>query len=186
MRKLMVFNSVTIDGYFTDKNGDMSWAHKQDPEWDDFVANNAKSGGELLFGRLTYDLMVSFWPTPAAAQMFPDVAEGMNEAPKVVFSRTMDKASWNNTRLFKGDVENEVQKLKAEPGDQLVLMGSGTIVSQLAQAELIDEYQIVLNPIVLGGGRTMFEDVKNKLNLKLTNTRTFKNGNVVLTYEPAG
>jgi len=186
MRKLMVFNSVTIDGYFTDKNGDMSWAHKQDPEWDDFVANNAKSGGELLFGRLTYDLMVSFWPTPAAAQMFPDVAKGMNEAPKVVFSRTMDKASWNNTRLFKGDLENEVQKLKAEPGDQLVLMGSGTIVSQLAQAELIDEYQIVLNPIVLGGGRTMFEDVKNKLNLKLTNTRTFKNGNVVLTYEPAG
>ena len=186
MRKLMVFNSVTIDGYFTDKNGDMSWAHKQDPEWDDFVANNAKSGGELLFGRLTYDLMVSFWPTPAAAQMFPDVAKGMNEAPKVVFSRTMDKASWNNTRLFKGDLENEVQKLKAEPGDQLVLMGSGMIVSQLAQAELIDEYQIVLNPIVLGGGRTMFEDVKNKLNLKLTNTRTFKNGNVVLTYEPAG
>ena len=185
MRKLMVFNSVTIDGYFTDKNGDMSWAHKQDPEWNDFVANNAKSGGELLFGRVTYDLMVSFWPTPAAAQMFPDVAKGMNDAPKVVFSRTMDKASWNNTRLFKGDLENEVRKLKAEPGDQLVLMGSGQIVSQLAQAELIDEYQIVLNPIVLGQGRTMFDGVKNKLNLKLTNTRTFKNGNVLLTYEPA-
>jgi dihydrofolate reductase len=181
----MVFNSVTIDGYFTDKNGDMSWAHKQDPEWNDFVANNAKSGGELLFGRVTYDLMVSFWPTPAAAQMFPDVAKGMNDAPKVVFSRTMDKASWNNARLFKGDLENEVRKLKAEPGDQLVLMGSGQIVSQLAQAELIDEYQIVLNPIVLGQGRTMFDGVKNKLNLKLTNTRSFKNGNVLLTYEPA-
>ena len=185
MRKLLVFNSVTIDGYFTDKNGDMSWAHKQDSEWNDFVANNAKSGGELVFGRVTYDMMVSFWPTPAAAQMFPDVAKGMNESPKVVFSRTMDKASWNNTRLFKGDLENEVRKLKAEPGDGLVLMGSGQIVSQLAQAGLVDEYQIVLNPIVLGAGRTMFEGVTNKLNLKLTNSRTFKNGNVLLTYEPA-
>jgi dihydrofolate reductase len=186
MRKLLVFNSVTVDGYFTDQNGDMSWAHKQDPEWNDFVANNAKSGGELLFGRVTYDMMASFWPTPAAAQMFPDVAKGMNESPKVVFSRTMDKASWNNTRLFKGDLENEVRKLKAEAGDQLVLMGSGTIISQLAQADLIDQYQIVVNPIVLGEGRTMFEGVKNKLNLKLTNSRTFKNGNVLLTYEPAG
>jgi dihydrofolate reductase len=129
--------------------------------------------------------MVSFWPTPDAAKMFPDVAKGMNEAPKIVFSRKMDKASWNNTRLFKGDLENEVRKLKAEAGDSLVVMGSGQIVSQLTQAGLVDEYQIVLNPIVLGEGRTMFEGVKNKLNLKLTNTRTFKNGNVVLTYEPA-
>jgi len=185
MRKLLVFNSVTIEGYFTDKNGDMSWAHKQDPEWNDFVANNAKSGGELVFGRVTYDMMVSFWPTPAAAQMFPDIAKGMNESPKVVFSRTMDKASWNNTRLFKGDLENKVRKLKSESGDGLVVMGSGQIVAQLAQAGLVDQYQIVLNPIVLGGGRTMFERVTNKLNLKLTDSRTFRNGNVVLTYEPA-
>jgi dihydrofolate reductase len=185
MRRLIVFNSVTADGYFTDKNGDMSWAHKQDPEWNNFVAENAKSGGELVFGRVTYDLMVSFWPTPMAAQQFPDVAKGMNDLPKVVFSRTMDKASWNNTRLIKGDVANEVRKLKEESGDQLVVMGSGTIVSQLTEAGLVDEYQMVLNPIVLGEGRTMFEGVKQKLPLKLTNTRTFKNGNVLLSYEPA-
>lgn len=185
MRKLMVFNSVTADGYFTDNNGDMSWAHKQDPEWNDFVAENSKSGGELLFGRVTYDLMVSFWPTPMAAQQFPDVAKQMNELPKVVFSRTMTKAEWNNTRLIKGDLVEEVRKLKEEDGDHLVLMGSGTIVSQLTQAGLIDEYQMVLNPIVLGEGRTMFEGIKNKLNLKLTGTRTFKNGNVLLTYQPA-
>lgn len=185
MRKLLVFNSVTADGYFTDKNGDMSWAHKQDPEWNSFVAENAKSGGELVFGRVTYDMMKSFWPTPMAAQQFPDVAKGMNELPKVVFSRTMHEATWNNTRLIKGDLANEVRKLKEESGDQLVVMGSGTIVSQLTQAGLVDEYQMVVNPIVLGEGRTLFEGVKNKVPLKLTNTRTFKNGNVLLYYEPA-
>ena len=186
MRKLIVFNSVTADGYFTDKNNDMSWAHRQaDPEWNEFVAENAKSGGELVFGRVTYEMMKSFWPTPMAAQQFPDVAKGMNELPKVVFSKTMDEATWNNTRLIKGDLENEVRKLKDESGDQLVVMGSGTIVSQLTQAGLVDEYQMVLNPVVLGEGRTMFEGVKDKRPLKLTNTRTFKNGNVLLKYEPA-
>jgi dihydrofolate reductase len=176
MRKLMVFNSVTADGYFTDKNNDMSWAHRQ---------SDAKSGGELVFGRVTYEMMKSFWPTPMAAAQFPDVAKGMNELPKVVFSKTMNEATWNNTRLIKGDLENEVRKLKDESGDQLVLMGSGSIVSQLTQAGLVDEYELVLIPLVLGEGRTMFEGVKNKLPLKLINTRTFKNGNVLLTYEPA-
>ena len=185
MRKLMVFNSVTLDGYFTDKNGDMSWAHAQaDPEWNAFTAENAKSGGELLFGRVTYDLMASFWPTPNAAHAFPEVAEGMNKARKVVFSRKMDKASWNNTRVVKGDLIKEVRKLKEEPGEGLVLMGSGTIISQIALANLIDEYQMIVNPIALGKGRTMFDDIGDKLKLALTSTRTFKNGNVLLCYKP--
>jgi dihydrofolate reductase len=180
----MVFNSVTVDGYFTDKNNDMSWAHAQsDPEWDEFVADNAKSGGELMFGRVTYQMMESFWPTPAAAKSFPEVAEGMNTAPKVVFSRTMDKASWNNTRLLKGDLIEEVKNLKKESGDHLVMMGSGSIIAQLAPAGLIDEYQMVVNPLVLGDGRTMFEGVKEKIKLTLTDSRTFKNGNVLLSYK---
>ncbi len=183
MRKLLVFNSVTVDGYFTDANGDMSWAHrKSDPEWDEFVAGNAKSGGELLFGRITYELMVSFWPTPAAAKQFPTVAEGMNNSPKVVFSRTLENVSWQNTRLLKGNLVEEVRKLKQEAGDHLVIMGSGSIISQLALEDLIDEYQMVVNPIVLGAGRTMFDGIKERLNLKLTNSRTFANGNVLLCY----
>ena len=186
MRKLLVFNSVTIDGYFTDQNGDMSWAHKQDdPEWNAFTAENAKSGGELLFGRITYDLMASFWPTPAAAQMFPEVAEGMNKAPKVVFSKKMDQASWNNTRVIKGDLAEEIRKLKEETGDGLVLMGSGSIISQIALAGVIDEYQMVVNPLVLGAGRTMFDGLKKTLPMKRTKTRAFGNGNVVLCYQPA-
>lgn len=185
MRKLLVFNSVTADGYFTDKNGDMSWAHRpSDPEWDEFVAGNAESGGELLFGRVTYEMMASFWPTPVAAKQFPEVAEGMNNSPKVVFSRTLDHPTWQNTRLIKGNLAEEVRKLKEESGDHLVIMGSGSIISQLALENLIDEYQMVVNPIVLGAGRTMFDGINEKLKLKLTNSRTFNNGNVLLCYEP--
>ena len=184
MRKLLVFNSVTLDGYFTDQNGDMSWAHKQDdPEWNAFTAENAKSGGELLFGRVTYELMASFWPTPAAAQMLPEIAENMNKSPKVVFSRKMDKASWNNTRVIKGDLAEEIRKLKEAPGDGLVLMGSGTIISQIALEGVIDEYQMVINPLALGKGRTMFDGIEGKLNLTLTSTRAFQNGNVLLSYK---
>jgi dihydrofolate reductase len=101
-----------------------------------------------------------------------------------VFSRTLDNASWRNTKLLKGDLATEVRKLKQEPGPDMVILGSGTIVSQLAQQNLIDEYQIALSPTVLGQGRTMFEGLQQKLNFKLTNSRTFRNGNVFLCYQP--
>ena len=104
--------------------------------------------------------------------------------PKVVFSRTLDQASWNNTKLVKGDMVAEVRRMKKEHGEGMVILGSGSIVSQLASEGLIDEYQVVVNPVVLGTGRTMFDGVKEKLNLKLTKTRTFGNGNVVLGYQP--
>ncbi|HWZ90802.1 MAG TPA: dihydrofolate reductase family protein [Polyangiaceae bacterium] len=184
MRKLLVFNQITLDGYFTGENGDMSWAHKQDPEWTAFASENASGGGELLFGRVTYEMMVSFWPTPQALKSAPVVAERMNSLPKVVFSRTLDKASWNNTRLLQGDLVTEVRKLKQEPGPGLALMGSGSIVAQLTQARLIDEYQLVVLPVVIGKGRTLFEGVRDKLDLELSKTRTFQNGNVVLWYDP--
>ena len=184
MRKLIVFNSVTVDGYFTDSKGDMSWAHNDDPEWNAFVEENSSGGGTLVFGRVTYEMMKSFWPTPQALEHYPVVAKKMNEAPKVVCSRTLDAASWNNTKLVKSDMAAEIRKLKQESGEEMVILGSGSIVSQLAQEGLIDEYQIVLNPIVLGAGRTMFEGLDRKLRLKLTKTRSFNNGNVFLCYAP--
>jgi dihydrofolate reductase len=188
MRKIITFNNVTLDGYFTDQNNDMSWAHQagNDPEWDAFVAGNAKGGGLLLFGRITYEMMASYWPSPMAAQQNPVMAERMNARSKVVFSRTLDKASWNNTKLIKGDLVSEVKRMKQEEGEDLVILGSGSIVSQLAQEGLIDEYQIVVHPVVLGKGRTLFESVKEKLRLKLTKSRIFGNGNVLLCYEPKG
>ncbi|HEY4836770.1 MAG TPA: dihydrofolate reductase family protein [Bradyrhizobium sp.] len=184
MPKLVVYNAVSLDGYFTDTNGDMSWAHKRDTEWQAFVSENASGGGQLLFGRVTYDLMASFWPTPLAAQSNPIVVERMNSLRKFVFSTTLEKVSWNNTTLLKGDLTTEVRKLKQQPGPNIVIMGSGSIVAQLADAGLIDEYQIVLNPLVVGNGRTLFEGVKNKLPMKLAKSRAFGNGNVVLFYEP--
>ena len=137
-----------------------------------------------MFGRITYELMASYWPTPKAIKNDPIVAEGMNSMPKVVFSRTLDKASWNNTKLVKDDIAAEVRKMKKEPGLGMVIMGSASIVSQLAQEGLIDEYQIVINPLVLGKGKAMFDTIKEKLTLKQTKTRTFGNGNVLLCYEP--
>ena len=108
------------------------------------------------------------------------VAEGMNKLPKVVFSRTLDKASWSNTKLVKGDLAAAMRKMKNEPGKDMAILGSGSIVSQLAQQGLIDEFQVMVNPVVLGKGRTMFDGVEKKLNLKLARTRSFGNGNVLL------
>ena len=186
MRKLVVFNQISVDGYFTDEKGDMSWAHKQDPEWNAFVEENAQGGGQLLFGRITYAMMASYWPTPQAAKANPVVAERMNQMPKVVFSRTLAKAAWNNTRIVKGNIAEEVLRMKQESGPDMAIFGSGTIIPPLTEAKLIDEYQMVVNPIVLGKGRTMFEGVAGKLGLQFQNSRPFKNGNVVVTYKPAG
>ena len=184
MRKVLVFNNVSLDGYIADEKGDMSWAHKQDPEWMQFTSENAKGQAEMLFGRLTYEMMAGWWPTPQAIQSMPGVARAMNEAPKVVFSRTLEKAGWQNTRLVKGDPAAEVRRMKAETGPGLLVMGSGTIVSQLTDAALVDEYQLVLHGIALGRGKKMF-DIREKTPLALTKTRVFKNGNVVLWYERA-
>ncbi|MFZ0883637.1 MAG: dihydrofolate reductase family protein, partial [Candidatus Acidiferrales bacterium] len=158
---------------------------KPDSEWNAFVAGNASSDGQLLFGRITYELMASFWPTPQAMQGMPAVAEGMNKMPKIVFSRTLDKVTWSNTKLLKGDLATEVRKMKSEPGPDMVILGSGSIISQLAQERLIDEFQVAIIPVVLGKGRTMFDGVKEKLSLKLTKSLAFGNGNAVLSYEPA-
>lgn len=188
MRKLVVFNSVSLDGYFTDANSDMSFAHNANPdsEWDAFVEGNASGGGMLLFGRITYDLMAGFWTTPLAAEQMPIVAERMNKLPKVVFSRSLEKVAWDNTQLVRGDLAGEIRSIKKEPGEDMTILGSGSIVSQLTNHRLIDEYQIVVIPVVLGKGRTLFEGVNEKVSLKLTKTRRFVNGNVWLCYEPAG
>ena len=183
MRTLSVFNHVSVDGYFVDAAGDMGWAHKSDPEWDAFASNNASGGGVLMFGRVTYDMMASFWPTPMAAQMLPVVAERMNTAAKIVFSKTMTKAAWTNTEVIGGDIVAAVRELKQTEGPDIVILGSGSIVAQLTQARLIDGYQLVINPIVLGAGRTLFAGVRDKLPLQLVSSRQFHNGNVVLTYQ---
>ena len=189
MRKLIVFNNVSLDGYFADTRGGMDFARnpRPDAEWQAFVAGNAShSGGMFIFGRITYEMMAAFWSTPTAAETMPVVARKMNATPKVVFSRTLDKVSWNNTRLVKVDLPGEIRKLKQSPGADMLIFGSGSIIVQLAQEGLIDEYQVVVVPVVLGAGRSMFEGIKQQLPLKLMKTRSFANGNVVLHYQLEG
>jgi dihydrofolate reductase len=188
MRRLSVFNQVSVDGYFKTPSGDIRWLHQPDDDDDEefkqFSTDNAVAGGVLLFGRKTYETMASFWPTTAAAEQFPEVAREMNRLPKVVFSKTLDQASWSNTTVIKGDPVTAVKKMKSEPGEPLAILGSGSIVSQLTQASLIDEYQILVIPTVLGEGTTMFDGVKTPMNLTLTKTRTFRNGRAFHVYEP--
>jgi dihydrofolate reductase len=180
---LSVFNLVTLDGYISGSGGDISW-HRVDTEFQEYAEKNSTSGNTLLFGRVTYELLASYWQSSEALKDDPVVAKGMNSSPKIVFSRTLKKADWANTRLVTNDLLGEIRKLKQQSGKDLIIIGSGSIVSQLAQAGLIDEYQLLLNPVVLGKGKSMFEGVESRLTLELTRTRTFGNGNVLLCYEP--
>jgi dihydrofolate reductase len=183
---LSVFNNVSVDGYFTGPGGDLSWAHASvpDPEFDAFVGQNASGGGRLLLGRKTYDMMAAWWPTEAARGAAPEVADGMNRMTKIVFSRTMDRAEWSHTRVMNTDIAAAVQGLKEDGGEGMTILGSGTIVAQLAQAGLIDEYQVVVNPVVLGRGRTMFDGIERPPPLALLEARSFPGGKVVLRYAP--
>jgi dihydrofolate reductase len=185
MTRLTVFNNISLDGYFVDARGDMTWAHQMDPEWLEFSSKNAQGGdGVLLFGRKTYEMMASYWPTAEARRQLPAIAEGMNRRKKFVASRSLGKPSWDNTVVLQGDLAGEVRKLKAAPGSGIVVMGSGTVVAQLAKEGLIDEYTFVVVPIVLGAGRTLFHGLESRIALKRTAERAFGNGNVVVTYQP--
>lgn len=184
MRKLFVFNLVTLDGYFEGPNREIDW-HNVDAEFNEYAIDMLNSVDALIFGRVTYELMASYWPTPDAIKSDPIVAEKMNTLPKIVFSRTLEKVEWNNTRLVKADIEEEIKKMKKQSGKDMALLGSGSILSLFARQGLIDEYRIMVNPVVLGDGKPLFKDIKDRLDLKLTKTRTFGNGNVLLYYQPA-
>ncbi len=185
MRKLNVFNNVSLDGYYTDAHNDYSWAHAggSDPELMEFTKGNAKGANALILGRVTYELMASFWPTPQAAQAMLEVARGMNKAPKYVFSRTLKTASWSNTILLHGDPAQEIARLKQSPGPDLTVLGSGTVAAQLAAAGLVDEVQLLVCPVVLGAGKSQFAGVGGQPWWTLQRTKAFKNGRVFLSYE---
>lgn len=182
MRQLSVFNHVSLDGYFVDRHSSMGWAHENtDAEWAQFGAENARHGGDLLLGRVTYEMMRSFWTSPAASAQ-AELAASMGRLTKYVVSRTLSEPGWTNSRLLRGELVESVRQVKSEAGGPLVVLGSGTLVSQLTAAGLVDSFQLVINPLVLGSGRTLFADLREHTRLKLVSSRAFKNGNVVLTY----
>jgi dihydrofolate reductase len=127
-------------------------------------------------------MMENFWPTPIAMEMDPIVAKGMNESAKIVFSTTLKKVKWKNTTLIKKALVEEITKLKKLPQD-ITILGSGSLVTQLADHELIDEFQIMIDPIALGKGTPMFKGLKKPLNLQLTDSKIFKSGTVLLNYQ---
>jgi len=182
MKKLSVFNFVTLNGFFKGRDNDISW-HQHGSDEGDFAAEGAGSDSILLFGRVTYEMMAGFWPSPAAFEQFPEVAKGMNKSEKIVFSRTLKKAGWQNSRIVKNDIVKEITKLKATAQKDMTILGSGSIVTQFAEAGLIDEYQLMVDPLALGEGTPIFKGMKKQLKLKLANTRTFKSGVVLLTYQ---
>jgi len=183
MRKLVVFNFLTLNGYFEGPGGDLSW-HRHGEEESKFASESVGQGGVLLFGRITYEHMAAFWPTPMAMQQMPAVAEGMNKAEKIVFSRTLRTADWKNTNIISGDLIKEVTKLKKTPGKDMCLLGSGSILTQLADAGLIDEYQFMIDPVALGSGTPAFKGLKKNLDLQLVSTRKFSSGVLLLNYQP--
>jgi len=183
MAKLSVFNFASLNGYYKGLNGDISW-HRHGAEEAEFSAESMQSKNVLLFGRVTYEMMVRFWPTPMAMEQVPEQAVGINAAEKIVFSTTLQTASWNNTRVINGNLADEIKKLKQTSTHDMTILGSGSIVTQCADAGLIDEYQVMLDPVVLGDGGVMFKGLQQKLDLELISVKTFKSGTVLLSYRP--
>jgi len=183
MRKISSFTFITLNGCYKGLNEDISW-HKHGEEEAAYSLESLKSGNTLIFGRVTYEMMASFWPTPMALETAPFVAEGMNNAEKLVFSRTLDKVEWNNSRIINGDMIEEIKMLKQSPGNNMTVLGSGSIVTQLAENGLIDEYQIMIDPVVIADGTPIFNNIHNNLNLSLVSTKTFESGVILLCYHP--
>jgi len=177
---------MTLDGYFEGPNkGEYAWhQHQQSSEETEYAEDKLMYNNTLLFGRVTYDQMASFWPTENAIKMLPDVAKGMNKAEKIVFSNSMKRSNWNNTTVINGNIVEEIRKLKNTPGNDMTILGSGSIVTQFAENGLIDEFQFMIDPLAIGSGTSIFKGIKHQLNLELISTKAFKDGVVVLTYKP--
>ncbi len=180
MTKLTAFNFITINGFYKDLNNDMSW-HTHGEEENQYSIDSLKSDNMLLFGRITYQMMASFWPTEMGNKASTQVAEGMNNKEKIVFSKTLLSADWKNTRVCNNLIE-DVKKLKKEAKSNMTILGSGSIITQLAEAGLIDAYQIMIDPIAIESGTPIFNGIKNNLKLKFESSKNFKSGVILINY----
>jgi dihydrofolate reductase len=184
MRKVFLFMMITLDGYFEGPEHEIDW-HNVDEEFNEFAIDQLNEVDALLFGRVTYEGMASYWPTPFATENDPIIAEKMNTIPKIVFSTTLEKVDWSNSRLVKENIAGEVAQLKQQPGRDLAIFGSANLAVSLLQMGLIDELRIMVNPVVLGNGKPLFTGLHDQVKLNLIKTRSFRSGNVLLYYQPA-
>ncbi len=181
MRGLIASEMVTLDGYFAGPNGEIDWFF-----WNEEMANCSADllsrVDTILFGRVTYELMADYWPSASVTSENPIIIDKMNNLPKIVFSKTLEKAEWKNTKLVEEINKDDILKLKQQPGKDIVIYGSGSIVSALTQLGLIDEYRIFVNPVILGSGKLLFKNLTKNVNLKLVQTKTFKSNVILLHY----
>ena len=183
MGKLSAFTFITLDGFYKGPEDDIAW-HNHGEEETQFSEEMLSLGNTLVFGRRTYEMMADFWTTDMAWDMSPKVAEGMNKASKIVFSAQLPPDQiWENTRFVSGSLIESVQQLKQTEKKDMTILGSGSIVGQLANQNLIDEYQIMIDPVILGKGSSLFGELHDSLSLKLIGSRIFTDGIVLLKYK---
>ncbi|RHX77941.1 dihydrofolate reductase family protein [Leptospira yasudae] len=182
MKKVILQQMISLDGYFEGPQRSIDW-HVVDKEFNEYAVDFLNSVDTLLFGRVTYELMAGYWTTADALRDDPIVAAKMNELRKVVYSKTLKKADWNNTKLISSNLIEEIRALKNEPGKDIAIFGSSDLSVPLIDDGLIDELRIFVNPVLLGGGKPLFQGIQQRIKLKLTQTRTFRSGNVLLYYQ---
>lgn len=186
MRKVVLAMQVSLDGFTVGPNGEMDWISVDDQVWE-YVNDQLRSVDTFLLGRVTYQQWEYYWPAaltnPSSTKNEIEFSRLADKTQKIVFSRTLKKVDWKNTRLVKENIAEEIAKLKRQPGKDLIIFGSSDLAVTLIQDGLIDEYRIMVNPVVLGNGKPLFKGIKDKLNLRLINARKFKSGNVLLYYE---
>lgn len=183
MSKVIVFNFISLDGYFKGRNGDIGW-HRHGRQEEEYGLEQMKKGSILLYGRITYEMMAGYWQSAEAKANSRDMADEMNKAEKIAFSRTLASATWNNTRIIKDNITDTTRRMKQEQDKDMAILGSGSIVTQFAEQGLIDEFQIMVDPVALGNGTPIFNGIKKNLNLQLVESRTFDSGVVLLRYQP--
>ena len=183
MRKIIVSNMVSIDGYIEGPNRELNW-HVVNDEFLKYAEDMLNAADILLFGRLTYEMMAAYWTLPESIKNDAVIAGKMNRLTKIVFSKTLDKVDWENSSLIKENIKEEMLKLKEQPGKDIVILGSGSIVSAFTQMGIIDEYRIIINPVILGAGNPQFHGNLDKTLLRLTEFKKLKSGVVVLYYQP--
>jgi dihydrofolate reductase len=184
MRKVFIQLMVSVDGFFEGPNRELNW-HNVDAEFNNYAEDMLGNTDLLLFGRVTYELMAAYWPAEHAITTDRVIAGYMNGLPKIVFSKTLSTITWNNTKLVKENIAEEVQKLKQQPGKDIVILGSSDLAAALIPHGLIDEFRIIVNPVILGSGKSIFKGISERIKLKLKDTKTSRSGNVFLYYIPA-
>jgi dihydrofolate reductase len=185
MRTLASFIVTSLDGFYEGPNAEIDWPIV-DEEFKDFAIRQLDETDTLGFGRATYEHMAAYWPTGQAQASDPAIASRMNTKPKLVFSTALEHVSWpGTTTIIGGDAVERIEEVKTTPGGELLVMGSAHLTACFAAAGVLDELRIMVCPIALGQGRSLFEDLKDRVALRLAHVRKFDSGNVLLTYRPS-